>query len=176
MSVVYAFISYNRKVIIPAKVFEGQGTCTPSLHLGYRGAFIAVAWLLSSIVLSRYTLLLGDYLPRATFLREALICGGQIAFQAATISFLRKDRLIHYLGNLMAISLGGSMLLLPAFVLKSMGWIDNSIFYLGWFAIVVSLMLLEHIRRSRILEINFVASVSWIIYRLLVLAMIFYKH
>src|SRR5262245_5053417 len=40
MSKLYAFISYNRKVIAPARQFELTGSCTPSFNLKYRWAYI----------------------------------------------------------------------------------------------------------------------------------------
>lgn len=174
MKILYAFISYNRKVIIPGKFFEGDGTCTPTFHLTYRWAYIIFAWFVSSLILAKYSMLLTDFLPKGNPAREYVICAGQILFQAATISFIRRDRVIHYLGNMMTISLAGSLLLIPGIVLHYFVHLDNSMIYLAWFGIVVNLMFLEHLRRTKILEIHFLSSVSWVTYRLLVLITIFY--
>jgi hypothetical protein len=102
-----------------------------------------------------------------------MICGGQIAFQAATIFFLRKDRILHYIGNTMTISLAGSILLLPAILLSNFEVISSPYVYVGWFLMVVGVMFLEHIRRVKLLEISWVATLSWVIYRVIVLIVIF---
>jgi hypothetical protein len=174
MNILYAFISYNRKVIVPGRVFESPGQCTPAFHLGYRWAYIVFAWVITSLILSRYAFLLFDFVRPGNFCREFLICGGQIVFQAMAVYFLRKARLVHYLGNMMTISLGGAILLIPALLANQYDWINNNLFYLGWFGVVVGLMFFEHLRRTRHLEINVMASASWVIYRMLVLALIFY--
>ena len=165
MSKLYSFISYNRKVIAPASVFEKTGSCTPSYNLTYRWAYIVISWIFTSIVLTRFAVRLNDVIPSTNFIREWLICGGQIVFQSITVSLIRKDRLVHYLGNMMTVSNIGALLLIPALWLP----VSNPIFYLTWFVTVVSFMLYEHYRRTRILELSVWASVSWIFYRLIVL-------
>ncbi|MEJ0031076.1 MAG: hypothetical protein WDO15_12160 [Bacteroidota bacterium] len=54
LEVLYSFISYNRKVIAPAKDFEKRGSCTPTYNIQYRMAYIFLTWILTSIVLSNY--------------------------------------------------------------------------------------------------------------------------
>jgi len=174
MKILYAFISYNRKVIMPGNLFEGTGKCIPTLHLGYRWSYIIFAWVVSSFILSRYTPLLSDFLPPGNDAREYIICAGQIIFQGITVSFIRRDRVIHYLGNMMTISLAGSLLLIPGLVFYHFNLIHNSFVFLGWFGFVVSLMFIEHVRRTSILDIPISGSISWVIYRLLILTSIFF--
>jgi predicted DCC family thiol-disulfide oxidoreductase YuxK len=169
VSKLYSFISYNRKVIAPANVFEKAGSCTPSYNLTYRWAYILVSWIFTSMVLSRYAVRLNDVIPPTNFFREWLICGGQIVFQSITISLIRKDRLIHYLGNMMTVSNIGVLLLMPALWFP----VSNPMFYLSWFIVVVSFMLYEHYRRAKILGLSIGASASWVIYRMIVLGIIF---
>lgn len=168
MSKLYSFISYNRKVIAPAKTFEAPGSCTPTFNLTYRWVYIVVSWIFTSIILTQYALRLNDVIPATNFFREWLICGGQIVFQSITVSLIRKDRLVHYLGNMMTVSNIGALLLIPAL------WflVSNPIFYLSWFVVVVSFMFYEHYRRSKILELSIWASVSWVVYRFMVLGII----
>lgn len=165
VSKLYSFISYNRKVIAPASVFEKTGSCTPSYNLTYRWAYIVISWIFTSLVLTRFAVRLNDVIPPTNFFREWLICAGQIVFQSITVSLIRKDRLVHYLGNMMTVSNIGALLLIPVLWLP----VSNPIFYLTWFVTVVSFMLYEHYRRTRILELSVWASVSWIFYRLFVL-------
>lgn len=47
-----------------------------------------------------------------------------------------------------------------------------STFATAWFLVVAGLMLLEHIRRTRLLGLDWTLSISWALYRLLVLLLI----
>jgi hypothetical protein len=170
MQKLYSFISYNRKVIIPGKTYESGQVCTPSFNLTYRIAYIIMAWLVSSYILNHYSALLVPLVPASNFYREFMICGGQILFQAIIICILRKDRVIHYLGNMMTISLAGSLLLAIAIPLKM--FINEPLFFAGYFMIVVGLMFMEHLRRIKLLGIHAFATASWVLYRLLVLSLI----
>jgi hypothetical protein len=84
--------------------------------------------------------------------------------------FVRRERLLHYLGNMMTISFGGSLLLLFALLLSSI--ISSPYFYAAWFMFVVSYMLAEHMRRVSLLQLHWSVSLTWVIYRLIVLAII----
>jgi len=170
----YAFISYNRKVIAPGKTFESKDSCTPDYHRTWRWIYIAFAWIVTSIILTYYASLVTDFLPAGNFGREFIICGGQIASQSIAVYFLRRDRLLHYLGNMMTISLAGSLLLIPALVAAQLNLIHSPLVYLGWFIGVVGLMFLEHLRRVRYLGIHWSASVSWVAYRFIVLIILFW--
>jgi hypothetical protein len=164
MSKVYAFISYNRKVIALAKQFELSGSCTPSYNLKYRWLYIIVSWAFTSFILNHYAVKISPIVPDTNFIREWLVCGGQIIFQSITVGFMRRERLVHYLGNMMTVSNIGALLLLPGLLIP----IQTPILYLVWFFLVVAFMLYEHHRRCKILEIPIGASVSWVVYRLIV--------
>jgi len=170
----YAFISYNRKVIAPGNTFESKGSCTPDYHPTWRWIYIAFAWVVTSIILTYYAKLVTDFLPAGNFGREFIICGGQIAFQSITVYCLRRERLLHYLGNMMTISLAGSFLLIPGLVMAQLALVHSPTLYLVWFIGVVGLMFLEHLRRVRYLGIHWSASVSWVVYRFIVLIILFW--
>lgn len=172
MSKIYLFISFNRKVIVPGNEFERPGSCTPAYNLTYRWAYIIFAWVVSSLILNEYSRHLYPFIPGSNLWREFAICGGQIIFQSASIFLLRRERLVHYLGNMMTISFAGSLLLLPALVVAKLGIDIGAFFYLGWFGVVVTLMFLEHMRRVGILGIHWSASLGWVVYRLIVLLII----
>jgi predicted DCC family thiol-disulfide oxidoreductase YuxK len=171
MKKLYSFISYNRKVIVPGKVFEGQSSCVPSFSTKYRWAYIIVAWLMTALVLTYYSSNLYPLIPASTMSREFLICGGQIIFQWAVVRLLNKDRVVHYLGNMMTVSFMGALLLLPGMLLTIVG-VDAAYVYAAWFLMVAGVMLLEHMRRVKILGIHWSASLSWVLYRLIVLLII----
>ncbi|MGM9476248.1 DUF393 domain-containing protein [Pedobacter sp. GSP4] len=102
----YAFISYNRKVIVPAAVKEN--TFQPSFKIHYRIAYLLFTSLLTAYVLTAYAHLLTDFVPFGGQYREYFICGGQMFFQGAIIWVHRKEKLWEYLGNMMTISCAGA--------------------------------------------------------------------
>jgi predicted DCC family thiol-disulfide oxidoreductase YuxK len=167
MKRIYSFVSYNRKVIIPGKKFEAENTCTPTFNIPHRIAYLVFTWLISSFILNTYSANLSGIVPASNFYREFLICGGQILFQAGVLFFLKRNRILHYLGNMMTISFAGSLLLLVGTLFN--GLVTSPYFYLAWFMVVVGLMFLEHTRRVKILEIHWSASATWVIYRFIVL-------
>lgn len=170
----YNFISYNRKVIVPAqKSATGLYDCTPTFKLKYRIAYILFTWLVTSLVLVEYSKLLGDFIPATNFYREFLICGGQIFFQAIAVSLVTRAKRMDYLGNMMTISLMGALMLLPPLITRNFIGVFHPAVYAAHFALVVSFMLFEHARRMKILELGWWPSVSWVLYRLIVLVLIF---
>lgn len=169
MKQLYFFISYNRKVIAPPPAFEAPSDCTPRFHLGYRWAYIVFCWLVTSMILNSYSALLTSYIPGSSYMREWFICGGQILFQSAVIMLARQPRLMHYLGNMMTVSLLGAIMLLPVLVLANTGvsipvWISA-----GWFLTIVAFMLIEHGRRVRLLALPSWLTATWVLYRILIL-------
>lgn len=169
MQKIYAFISYNRRVIIPAAVKEN--TLQPTFKLHYRITYLLLTWALTAYILTDYAHLLTDFVPLGSKYREYLICGGQLFFQGAIIVFYRKEKLWDYLGNMMTISFAGSMLLLPILVLSK--YLDiQPIFFVLYFLMVAGLMFLEHLRRSKLLKLGWLLSITWALYRLIVLGLI----
>lgn len=171
MSKIYAFIAFNRRVIIPAPVADNSFELQPTFKLNYRVAYLFVTWLLTAIVLSAYARLMPGLLPEGSAYREYLICGGQIFFQGTIISVIHKNKRWDYLGNMMSISFGGALLLLPVLLLAQ--WFNlHPLFCAIWIMAVAGLMLLEHIRRSKLLKLGWMLTISWVLYRILVLLFI----
>ncbi|KQM79106.1 hypothetical protein ASE74_00595 [Pedobacter sp. Leaf216] len=166
----YAFISYNRKVIIPAAIKEN--TIQPSFKVHYRMAYLVLTWLITAYVLTAYAHLLTNFVPLGSKYREYLICGGQLFFQGAVIAFYKKEKLWDYLGNMMTISFAGAILLIPGLALAKYFNI-HPLFYILYFLMVAGLMFLEHLRRGRLLKLGLIMSISWALYRLIVLGLIF---
>jgi predicted DCC family thiol-disulfide oxidoreductase YuxK len=171
MTKVYAFISYNRRVIIPASHTDAN-QLQPTFKLKYRIAYLLFTWVITAFVLTTYVHLMYGLLPVGTAYREYLVCGGQILFQSLVISFFAKDKLWAYLGNMMTISFAGALLLLPGLALAHFVNLQP-LFYVLYFLTVAGLMFLEHIRRTKILNLGWALTISWTSYRMLVLLLIF---
>lgn len=172
MKKAHAFVSYNRRVIIP---LGGQGESLdmqPAFSLRYRLLYLVFTWLLTGLILTHYAGLLKELVPIGGVYREYWICGGQLVFQGLIAGLVKKDKVWHYLGNMMTISFAGALLLLPALMLSHFLMLP-AIFYLFYFLGVAGLMLLEHIRRTSLLKIGWILTISWVTYRMIVLLLIF---
>ena len=171
MSKIYAFISYNRRVIIPAKENAGRFALQPTFKKHYRIAYLLFTWFYTGFILTRYAHLLVGMVPLGNPLREYLICGGQIIFQGLVISTFAREKLWNYLGNMMTISFAGSLLLLLPLAVSR--WVSiPPLYFIIYFMGVAGLMLLEHIRRTKLLNLGWVLTITWVLYRLLLLVLI----
>jgi hypothetical protein len=135
MRKVYAFISYNRKVIIPAPTSDTH-TLQPTFRLRYRLAYL----LFTTIVVGYFV-----NLP---------VIIGQLAIQGLIISTYASKKTWDYLGNMMTISLAGSLLIH---------------FFPSWLPVITALMLIEHIRRTRLLGLGWLPTLTWLTYILIFL-------
>jgi len=171
MSKCYAFISYNRRVIVPGNPIQND-VLQPGFSLKYRILYLVTTCLITAAILSVYAKLMNGLLPHGPAYREYLVCGGQIIFQAVVVGFVNKDRRWDYLGNMMTISFIGAMLLLPGFLIDIL-FNMKPIFYVGWFLCTAGVMLLLHVKRSKLLHIGLTMTITWMLYRLILLALIF---
>jgi hypothetical protein len=167
----YSFVSYNRKVIIPGTVKEeNKLECTPDFNYKYRFLFIGFALTITSFVLFGYSNLI-PILPKSNITREIILAFGQIVFQSLFLLKFDKKTIINYAGNLMTVSLMGSLILLPILILNQFINLPE-MFVLGWFGITVLIMCTEHFRRVKVLKLPFYLSYTWILYRIVALLFI----
>ncbi|MES2063033.1 MAG: DCC1-like thiol-disulfide oxidoreductase family protein [Bacteroidota bacterium] len=171
MSKLYSFLSYNRRVIIPS--VGDAFTLQPTFKLRYRITYLIFTWAVTSYILTHYAVLLAGIMPVGSLYREYLICGGQIFFQGTIISLVVAGKKWDYLGNMMTISFAGSLLLLPVVLLANVLG-QHPVIYAGYFMLVAGLMFLEHIRRSKILNLSWIMTITWAIYRAAILAAILF--
>jgi hypothetical protein len=166
-SILYRFISQNRKVIAPSQ--WSQRVCTPNIIIKYRLAYIAFVAFFSSAVIFNFTQSINVHWGwENNYYRELLICIGQILWQTLFLKSTLKDKIWDYLGNMSTVSLIGTFLLIPGTFIPE-NWITiKSIF----FGSIILFMLVEHLKRCRILELNIYPSISWVVYRSFVLALL----
>ncbi|TEB41545.1 hypothetical protein D0809_24980, partial [Flavobacterium circumlabens] len=131
---------------------------------------IGFATVITSVVLYHYAALL-PVLPQAGITREVLIALGQLVFQS--LFMLKKDKktILNYAGNLMTVSLMGSLLLLPLLAVQAVVNVPENVI-LAWFALTVLIMFTEHFRRIKILELPAYLCLTWVVYRIIVLLLI----
>ncbi|WMX15724.1 MULTISPECIES: hypothetical protein [unclassified Aureispira] len=165
------FIQENKLVIFPPAQYEADHFINP--HLGWRWLYIFLAWLLISILLGYYGELLVPVVPDQGFYREFFMSAGQLIFQTVVIGHLTKNRLIHYLGNMMTVSLIGALLLMPVLLLAWWtGW-DAPWWYTTYFLVIVGVIILIHKDRVERLKLHWSITLSWIAYRVLLLIIIY---
>ncbi len=165
----YSFVSYNRKVIIPGKRFEKDDQCSPSFSWKYRIAYLIFAMVLTTVVLAQFSVLLPAELIHSGIWTESLVSLGQLVVMGAISGVFSSDKTIYYLGNLMTVSLMGSLMLVPVILVAKLIQIPELIL-IGYFMMVVTCMFLEHKRRLEILGMSTILySISWVIYRLIAL-------
>lgn len=169
---VYSFVSYNRKVIVPGKALKAAKACVPDFNLKYRVAYLLLAWMVVAVTVHAYAALLVPIVPPGTFVRELILGGAQIPFQMLALSFLDKQKLVTYLGNMMTVAVMGALALLPMLTLAHFGVMFSPLIYTAYLLVLVGLMVMEHTRRVKLLGITALATVSWIIYRVLALFVI----
>ena len=167
----YKFISYNRKVIAPSKITNKNNIqCVPDFNVKYRVFYLLFATLFTAVVLFKYAELI-TLLPKASFNRELVLAVGQIGFQYLFIQKLSKQKQLNYLGNLVTVSVMGSLFLFPILFLNQF-MILNEYVIIAWFGLTVNLMILEHYRRTSILELPKYLTLTWILYRIIALVII----
>lgn len=164
----YSFISYNRKVIIPGKASTAI-QCTPSFNYKYRIAYIVFAAIITAIVLYNYAGLMP--VPNGGFVREVILAYGQLLFLGIFLYRLDNKTLLNYLGNVMTVSLGGALLLLPILLVNSFTNVPQIVNIL-WFGLTAALMFAEHYRRVTLLKLPGYLCIIWVTYRIIALIII----
>ncbi|NER16234.1 DCC1-like thiol-disulfide oxidoreductase family protein [Spongiivirga citrea] len=162
----YKFISYNRKVIVPTQKSTTAIECTPSFSIRYRWYFILFSVLISTLVLHQYFLLIPSIISSTGLEKALIMCALQVPFQALMLRLTTRNYILTYLGNMIAISLIGSLLLLPI-LLASQFIFPGEAFLIAYFILVFGFMVLFHIKRVANLELPPYLTLSWIVYRLL---------
>jgi len=162
----YSFVSYNRKQIIPSAKDHTEESCVPDFNLKYRLAYIAFVVIFSAYILSLFSAKLNIGLSH-NFGRELAVCLGQLLWQTLFLRMYLKDKIWDYLGNMMTVSLIGTLLLIPALLTNF-----TAVFYFIYFGSVVLIMLLEHMRRCKILKLSYWPTFSWILFRMTALTLI----
>ena len=167
----YSFVSYNRKVIIPSAKTNNQTLkCIPDFNFKYRFAYLFFAILITALVLFEFSKIIA-VLPKGNLGREILLTSGQLFFQAVFLKQYSRKTIVNYAGNVMTVSLAGSLLLLPVIILNQLIVLPQMAIII-WFGTVVAIMFAEHFKRVKLLKLPFRLSFTWILYRIIALLLI----
>ncbi len=170
LRILYFFISYNRKVILPTRANPQKRDCTPPKHRVYQWAYILMVAILTGIMLNQFTHNITNLigLPSNHYLFEYMLAFGQIGWQGIVIQFIAKEKTLVYLGNMSSVSLMGAILLLPIIIIQSFLSIPEFGLII-YFFIVVSIMFFDHIRRCKLIGLPIYMTISWVSFRLMAL-------
>ncbi len=168
----YRFISFNRKVIAYSSTPTEGLSCEPSVHKGYRWAYVITTAIFTGFILSIFGAKLSAALGigYSPFL-EYVICFGQIAWQGLAVRTTYNGKTLEYLGNMSSVSFLGALLIIPVILISNLFSFGGPYLIIS-FGIVVLIMLQSHLFRCERLGISKWVTASWIGYRLLVLATI----
>ncbi len=169
LSKLYSFISYNRKVIVPSNK-ERETSCVPDFNYRYRFLYIIFTILITTVVLFEFSNSI-TMLSASSIQREFIITLGQIILQYLFLTKVTTEKYINYIGNLMTVSLIGSILLMLLLGLNMILKLPQNAVFIG-FGLTVLFMFFEHKRRVEILKLPMYLSYTWVLYRIIVLLII----
>lgn len=172
----YSLVSYNRRIIIPARLEGAPDTqtpigantpafdCTPVFHRTYRLAFIAFAIVFSSLVTYAFGESLNRYLsePNGGW-KMLLIAGTGWVVQMLLAGIFLKENKIDYWGHLGVLMVLGVLILLPGIWLTHFFGPQSP--WLSILSVVLSssTMLWQHTRRIILLGLSQWWSFVWLI-------------
>ncbi|MHA7059652.1 hypothetical protein ACWGOQ_0020670 [Aquimarina sp. M1] len=128
--------------------------------------YIIVATAISTIVLFYYAKSLPEVIPYNNLTKEMVMCFGQIIWQGAIILLFINRNIHRYLCHRITVSLLGALALIPMILYYQKELVAIEIRIL-LFLLVVSLMIIEHVRRIKKLKLPPYLTVTWITYRFL---------
>ncbi|MDF3078261.1 MAG: hypothetical protein K0S09_2150 [Sphingobacteriaceae bacterium] len=157
MSKIYAFISFNRRVIVPPPNNSGF-RLQPTFKLHYRLTYIFLLGTGAALIFSGYIKSSGlvEIYVAAMFLFQGIIC-----------RLIADAKTWDYLGNLATITFMEALLFLPVVVLNLIIPIPFLVFHI-YAILVAGLMLFEHIRRTRLIHVGSSLNFTWAAFQLLI--------
>lgn len=176
LAILYAFISYNRKVIIPVSC-EVLGTCSPTKNWFWRIAFVLVIGLLLNLSVTHYfTVHLGNHFIGNPMYGDLFYFFGQFLFQGLVFWMLKQRNFYDYIGQVAFVSFLGALLLgffdIGLMFLNASGF-ETELLVGVCYGIVYLFMVYEHARRIKLLGFSSMLTISWIVYRLLLFPVAF---
>jgi predicted DCC family thiol-disulfide oxidoreductase YuxK len=179
LTLLYSFISYNRKVIVPSRCATNC-ECVPERNYYWRVAFIVFCGLIVNLATGLYFgTQLSAFFIGNPFYSDLLFFSAQLGFQFVAFKLLRQINFYDYAGQVSFVSLLGALLLLffhyGLQVLHTIG-IQTAMLAPLCYGIVYMFMLYEHARRLRILQLSGWLSVSWVLFRFCIYPFAFQLH
>lgn len=176
LKLLYLFISYNRKVIVPAPKKDIGCACEPTKSILWRTVFIVVISLLTSVTIHWY---FGHFLSDYVVWRaphDLILLTAQIGFQGLVFLLLHQKNGYDYLGHLVFVSFLGSLLLLFFGIgIRLMSFTGMEVHFLAvvCYGITIACMFFEHKRRTGLNDWTWKLSLSWVLFRVAIYPLVF---
>lgn len=148
----YFFVSYNRKVIVPATPKPGSVDCSPTFSLPYRLSFILMAIGLGSVFYKMA-------FPHLAYPNQISIGILALGLQSIGFLFVKKEKWADYAGN---ISLLWFLQGVVLYLFNALQTLITGDFWILYPSIFI-LFAIEHQRRSSILKPNALIQVLWFV-------------
>ncbi|MES2382028.1 MAG: DCC1-like thiol-disulfide oxidoreductase family protein [Bacteroidota bacterium] len=176
LTLLYQFISYNRKVVAPAAINNKQ-VCEPSPSITWRVLFIAFNAVVVHVIVTWYFKnFLSQYMHSGIHIPDVVLFVAQIVFQGIVFIALKQTNFYDYAGQLSFTAFLGALLLGllgVGLVLLSYFGIQIELLATVSYGIVYMFMFYEHWRRVGLYRWSKYLCVSWIIFRLLIYPLVF---
>jgi len=155
----YHFISYNRRVIIPANNTVSGFNCAPDFNRKYRLRFIYIAVLIAGLLTYAFGASLENTLPigNGSF-KMLLIAGSGWVVQIILALVFLKQKQLEYMGQLAVIMLLGVFVLVPGILLSTI-WASPVV---PLVSVIFSSGLMVHQHIFRILHLQLSQSWTWL--------------
>lgn len=176
LSLLYNFISYNRKIIANSKKNSIECACDPSKNYPYRIAFLILISLATwAIVDTFFTRYLAEFLIKKP-VNDGVLLIAQLAFQLIAFQLLRQKNSYDYLAHVAFVSFLGALLLWFTTIglnLLNHFQLDTSLLAPVCYGIVILFMFMEH--KKRLERNNWTAwlSVTWVLFRIGIYFLVF---
>jgi len=161
----YKLISFNRRIIIPAKACRSKFDCAPVFNLKYRLLFMILSALIATTITFLFGVSIHELLSdsiRQSGIYFLLIAGSGWVLQFL-FSFLLQEKQFDYLSHLSVVMLIGVLVLLPPITINFLAGriiMSTTIITL---CISGGIMLWQLVRRVRLLGISKGWIVAWLI-------------
>ncbi len=133
---------------------------------------MAICIVVTVIILNRYAVLIRHLLSvKYDWRFELFMVLGMILFQYPFIRTKTGKKKLDYYFNMLLVSLFGTVMLMPLLILDQYSGRSDT-FNIVYFFIVVLIMFLEHKRRVTKLQLPWIISYTWVLYRLMILVFI----
>ncbi len=176
LSLLYSFISYNRKMIAPSKI-TNENSGNPSINLPHRIAFIACCAILVHVIVTWYfQRFLLPFMHLRFNLPDVVLFLAQFPFQALVFYLFKQNNFYDYAGQLAFVSaLAAFGLLIAGIAFKVLLYFHFDIQFLGiiTYGAAFMFMFYEHLRRVKLYNWSIWICVSWIVFRLLIYPLVF---
>ena len=147
-----------------------SGFLSQKTNLAWRMLYMLFSSSAAAILLYAFALPFLQYFNLNTSFALAFTeVNAQLIFQGTLIYLVNKYKVSDYLISMVTISLIGGLLFIPILVLQFFIGALHPYFLLCWFGAVVLTMFILHLKACRQLGLGYTMSISWVLYRFIVL-------